>query len=130
MNQSPLGAARSSPAPTYPIDRALTAQLLGFNRPTENSLDSVSDRDFAIEFSAFASILMTHMSRFSEELVLWTLGAIRFYQLAKIVFAPAPQLCRRRKTLMCPSWFAAETGRGQRPSDQFINADEITAIGL
>src|SRR5690606_15646194 len=69
MNQSPLGAAALA-GTTFPIDRHLTARLLGFDAPTENSLDSVSDRDFAIELCAAASILMTHLSRFSEELVL------------------------------------------------------------
>ena len=71
LNQSPLGAAALA-GTTYPIDREFTAAQMGFDKPTENSLDSVSDRDFAIEFCAFASILMTHMSRMSEELVLWT----------------------------------------------------------
>ena len=70
MNQSPLGAAALA-GTTYPIDRNMTAELLGFDKPTENSLDSVSDRDFAIEFTSFASLVMTHLSRFSEELVLW-----------------------------------------------------------
>mgnify|MGYP003664677893 CR=1 FL=1 len=69
LNQCPLGAAALA-GTTYPIDRHYSAELLGFDRPTENSLDSVSDRDFAIEFAAAASVLMTHMSRFSEELVL------------------------------------------------------------
>ena len=71
LNQSPLGAAALA-GTTYPVDRDMTAELLGFDHPTRNSLDSVSDRDFAIEFCAFASILLTHLSRASEELVLWT----------------------------------------------------------
>ncbi|MFT5574962.1 MAG: argininosuccinate lyase, partial [Bermanella sp.] len=62
MNQCPLGAAALA-GTTYPIDREMTARLLGFDRPTENSLDSVSDRDFAIEFTACASLIMTHLSR-------------------------------------------------------------------
>jgi argininosuccinate lyase len=80
VNQSPLGAAALA-GTTYPIDRAYTAQLLGFDAPTENSLDSVSDRDFAIEFAAFASILMMHLSRASEELVLWTSSQFSFIDL-------------------------------------------------
>ena len=79
-NQSPLGAAALA-GTTYPIDRAYTAELLGFDKPTANSLDSVSDRDFAIEFCAFASILMTHLSRASEELVLWTSAQFNFIEL-------------------------------------------------
>ena len=80
MNQSPLGSAALA-GTTYPINRALTAELLGFDQPTENSLDSVSDRDFAIEFNAFASILLMHMSRFSEELILWTSAQFNFIDL-------------------------------------------------
>jgi len=60
---------------------ANTAQLLGFDAPTANSLDSVSDRDFAIEFVSFASLLLTHLSRFSEELVLWTSAQFNFVDL-------------------------------------------------
>ena len=80
MNQCPLGAAALA-GTTYPIDREYSARLLGFERPTENSLDSVSDRDFAIEFAAAASLLMTHLSRFSEELVLWTSAQFNFIDL-------------------------------------------------
>ena len=70
VNVMPLGAAALA-GTSYPIDRKLTAKLLGFESIAENSLDAVSDRDFAIEFSACASLVMTHLSRFSEELVLW-----------------------------------------------------------
>ncbi|MCG7918976.1 MAG: argininosuccinate lyase, partial [Candidatus Thiodiazotropha taylori] len=71
VNVMPLGAAALA-GTTYPIDRQMTAQLLGFSAPAENSLDAVSDRDFAIEFCAAASILMMHLSRFSEELIIWS----------------------------------------------------------
>ncbi len=80
MNQSPLGAAALA-GTTYPIDREQTAAALGFDKPTENSLDSVSDRDFAIEFCAFAAQLMTHLSRISEELILWTSAQFNFIVL-------------------------------------------------
>ncbi|GAB5451010.1 MAG: argininosuccinate lyase [Halioglobus sp.] len=80
MNQSPLGAAALA-GTTYPIDRQQTAAALGFDKPTENSLDSVSDRDFAIEFCAFAAQLMTHLSRISEELILWTSAQFNFVVL-------------------------------------------------
>ena len=66
LNVSPLGAAALA-GTSYPINRNLSAELLGFSHPTANSLDSVSDRDFAIEFTSVASILMMHLSRFSEE---------------------------------------------------------------
>ena len=71
MNESPLGSAALA-GTSFPLDRAATAAELGFDRPTANSLDAVSDRDFAIEFCAAASIAATHLSRWCEELVLWT----------------------------------------------------------
>jgi len=80
LNQSPLGAAALA-GTTYPIDRNLTATLLGFDAPCNNSLDAVSDRDFAIEFAACSAILMTHMSRMAEELVLWTSSQFDFINL-------------------------------------------------
>ena len=80
LNQLPLGAAALA-GTTYPIDRHYTAELLGFDKPTDNSLDSVSDRDFAIEFANAASIIMMHLSRFSEELVLWTSAQFKFIDL-------------------------------------------------
>jgi argininosuccinate lyase len=70
FNRLPLGAAALA-GTTYPIDREQVAKTLGFDGICNNSLDAVSDRDFAIEFCAFASILMMHVSRLSEELVLW-----------------------------------------------------------
>ncbi len=81
LNQCPLGAAALA-GTSFPIDRELTSQLLGFAQPASNSLDAVSDRDFAIEFAAAASVLMTHLSRFSEELVLWTSSHFDFVRLA------------------------------------------------
>lgn len=80
LNRSPLGAAALA-GTTYPIDRDYTSQLLGFERPTTNSLDSVSDRDFAIEFCSFASLLLTHLSRISEEIILWASTQCRFIAL-------------------------------------------------
>jgi len=81
MNIMPLGAAALA-GTTYPIDRHLTASLLDFAAPAENSLDAVSDRDFAIEFSAAASILMMHMSRMSEELIIWSSAQFGFVTLS------------------------------------------------
>jgi argininosuccinate lyase len=71
VNRSPLGSAALA-GTTYPINREYTAQLLGFEAVCENSLDAVSDRDFAIEFTSAAALIMMHLSRISEELVLWT----------------------------------------------------------
>ncbi len=81
LNESPLGAAALAGTP-HPIDRALTAQLLGFDRPAANSLDAVSDRDFALEFLSAASILAVHLSRFAEELVLWVSNAWGYVTLS------------------------------------------------
>ncbi len=81
LNESPLGAAALAGTP-YPIDRDLTARLLGFDRPAANSLDAVSDRDFALEFLAAAAILAVHLSRFAEELVYWVSSEIRFVALS------------------------------------------------
>ena len=79
-NRMPLGSAALA-GTTYPIQREITAQLLGFDAVGGNSLDGVSDRDFAIEFCAAASLAMMHLSRFSEELVLWTSAQFQFIDL-------------------------------------------------
>lgn len=77
INQMPLGSAALA-GTTYPIDREMTARLLGFDGICQNSLDAVSDRDFAIEFASFASILMMHLSRMSEEIILWMSAQFNF----------------------------------------------------
>jgi argininosuccinate lyase len=81
MNECPLGAAALA-GTSFPIDRHMTAKALGFDRPTANSLDSVSDRDFALEFLAAASITAMHLSRFAEELVIWSSAQFRFVRLS------------------------------------------------
>ncbi|MFC3085284.1 argininosuccinate lyase [Tabrizicola soli] len=81
MNECPLGAAALA-GTSFPIDRHATAKALGFDRPTANSLDSVSDRDFALEFLAAASICAMHLSRFAEELVIWSSAQFRFVRLS------------------------------------------------
>lgn len=80
MDECPLGAGALATS-TYPVDRFETAKLLGFQKPTENSIDSVSDRDFAIEFLSACSILMMHLSRFSEEIILWCSWEFKFVDL-------------------------------------------------
>ncbi|WP_114801138.1 argininosuccinate lyase [Moraxella canis] len=80
INQMPLGSAALA-GTTYPIDRTITARLLGFEGICQNSLDAVSDRDFAIEFTANASILMMHLSRMSEELILWMSAQFGFVHI-------------------------------------------------
>ncbi len=77
MNESPLGAAALA-GTSFPIDRHATAEALGFDRPCANSLDAVADRDFALEFLSAASICAMHLSRFAEELVIWSSAQFRF----------------------------------------------------
>lgn len=109
LNQSPLGAAALA-GTTYPIDREHTAGALGFDRPTENSLDSVSDRDFAIEFCSFAALLMTHLSRMSEELVLWTSAQFSFVELPDR-FCTGSSIMPQKKNPDVPELVRGKVGR-------------------
>ena len=109
VNLMPLGAAALA-GTTYPIDRELTAKLLGFERPTYNSLDSVSDRDFAIEFCAFASLLMTHLSRSSEELILWASAQFDFIDLPDR-FCTGSSIMPQKKNPDVPELVRGKTGR-------------------
>ena len=109
VNQSPLGAAALA-GTTYPINREYSAQLMGFDKPTANSLDSVSDRDFAIEFCAFASVLMTHLSRASEELVLWTSAQFDFIDLPDR-FCTGSSIMPQKKNPDVPELVRGKTGR-------------------
>ena len=109
LNQSPLGSAALA-GTTYPIDREYTASLLNFDGPTANSLDSVSDRDFAIEFCAFASILMTHLSRASEELVLWASAQFDFIDLPDR-FCTGSSIMPQKKNPDVPELVRGKTGR-------------------
>ena len=120
LNQSPLGAAALA-GTTYPIDRASTAAALGFDKPTENSLDSVSDRDFAIEFCAFAAILMTHLSRMSEELVLWTSSQFNFITLPDR-FCTGSSIMPQKKNPDVPELVRGKVGR--------VNGDLISLLTL
>ncbi|WP_207061592.1 argininosuccinate lyase [Motiliproteus sp. SC1-56] len=109
VNVLPLGAAALA-GTTYPIDRHYTAELLGFDMPSENSLDSVSDRDFAIEFCAAASLLMTHLSRASEELVLWTSAQFDFIDLPDR-FCTGSSIMPQKKNPDVPELVRGKTGR-------------------
>ena len=80
MDECPLGAGALATS-TYPVDRFQTAAALGFQKPTDNSMDSVSDRDFALEFLSACSILMMHLSRFSEEIILWCSWEFKYVEL-------------------------------------------------
>jgi argininosuccinate lyase len=109
VNICPLGAAALA-GTTYPIDRHLTAELLGFEKPTENSLDSVSDRDFAIELCAAASLIMMHLSRFSEELVLWTSSQFNFIDLPDR-FCTGSSIMPQKKNPDVPELVRGKSGR-------------------
>ena len=109
MNMSPLGAAALA-GTSYPIDREFTAAELGFSAPTQNSLDSVSDRDFAIEFCASAAILLTHMSRMSEELVLWSSAQFDFIELPDR-FCTGSSIMPQKKNPDVPELVRGKTGR-------------------
>ena len=97
MNLCPLGAAALA-GTSYPINRHMTAEALGFSAPTENSLDSVSDRDFAIEFTAAAAITMMHLSRMAEEMIIWTSAQFAFVDLPDR-FCTGSSIMPQRKTL-------------------------------
>ena len=108
-NVMPLGAAALA-GTTYPIDRHYTAALLGFDRPAENSLDAVSDRDFAIEFAAAASILMMHLSRMSEELIIWSSAQFHFITLSDS-FCTGSSIMPQKKNPDVPELIRGKSGR-------------------
>ncbi|WP_422462925.1 argininosuccinate lyase [Endozoicomonas sp. ALB115] len=109
VNISPLGAAALA-GTTYPVDREHTASALGFDRPSRNSLDSVSDRDFAIEFCAAGALIMTHLSRMSEELVLWTSAQFNFIDLPDR-FCTGSSIMPQKKNPDVPELVRGKTGR-------------------
>jgi len=109
VNVLPLGAGALA-GTTFPIDREYVAEQLGFAGVTRNSLDTVSDRDFAIEFCAAASILMMHLSRFSEELVLWSSADFRFVELSD-AFCTGSSIMPQKKNPDVPELVRGKTGR-------------------
>ncbi|MEJ1354211.1 MAG: argininosuccinate lyase [Candidatus Sedimenticola sp. (ex Thyasira tokunagai)] len=109
VNIMPLGAAALA-GTTYPIDRHYTAELLGFERPSENSLDSVSDRDFAIEFSAAAALMMMHLSRMSEELIIWSSAQFGFIELSDS-FCTGSSIMPQKKNPDVPELVRGKSGR-------------------
>jgi argininosuccinate lyase len=109
MNESPLGAAALA-GTSFPIDRAATAATLGFDRPAANSLDAVSDRDFAIEFLAAAALAGTHMSRFAEEIVLWCSDGFGFIALTD-AFTTGSSIMPQKRNPDAAELVRAKTGR-------------------
>ncbi len=109
INRLPLGAAALA-GTSYPINREMVAKNLGFDGVCENSLDAVSDRDFAIEFTAASSILMTHLSRFSEELILWSSPRFAFVDIADR-FCTGSSIMPQKKNPDVPELVRGKTGR-------------------
>ncbi|MFV8559406.1 Argininosuccinate lyase [Sulfitobacter pontiacus] len=109
MNESPLGAAALA-GTSFPIDRDMTAQALGFDRPAANSLDAVSDRDFALEFLSAASICAMHLSRFAEELVIWSSAQFRFVTLSDR-FSTGSSIMPQKKNPDAAELIRAKIGR-------------------
>jgi argininosuccinate lyase len=109
VNRLPLGAAALA-GTSYPIDREFVAQTLGFDEVCRNSLDAVSDRDFAIEFCAAAALIMTHISRFSEELILWMSPRVGFIDIADR-FCTGSSIMPQKKNPDVPELARGKTGR-------------------
>jgi argininosuccinate lyase len=109
VNVLPLGAGALA-GTTFPIDREYVAELLNFPEVSRNSIDSVSDRDFAIEFLAAASILMMHLSRFSEELIIWSTSEFRFIELSD-AFCTGSSIMPQKKNPDVPELLRGKTGR-------------------
>ena len=109
INTMPLGSAALA-GTSYPINRERTAELLGFERISQNSLDAVSDRDFAIEFASNASLIMMHLSRFSEELILWSSAQFDFISLPDS-FCTGSSIMPQKKNPDVPELVRGKTGR-------------------
>ncbi|MBB6470088.1 argininosuccinate lyase [Aminobacter lissarensis] len=109
MNESPLGAAALA-GTGFPIDRFQTAKALGFREPTRNSLDSVSDRDYALEFLSIAAIAATHMSRLAEEIVIWSTPQFGFVRLSDS-FSTGSSIMPQKKNPDAAELVRAKTGR-------------------
>lgn len=120
MNECPLGSGALA-GTTYPIDRHMTAELLNFRQPVANSLDGVSDRDFCIEICCALSILMTHLSRFSEEIILWCSWEFKFIELDD-AYATGSSIMPQKKNPDVTELIRGKTGR--------VNGDLITLLSM
>ena len=109
LDECPLGAGALATS-TYPVDRQMTAKLLGFAKPTENSMDSVSDRDYAIEFLSACSILMMHLSRFAEEIILWCSWEFKYADLDD-AYSTGSSIMPQKKTPDVAELVRGKTGR-------------------
>ena len=120
MDEMPLGSCALA-GTTYPIDRTITAELLGFDRITNNSLDGVSDRDFCIEFASALSIIMVHLSRFSEEIIMWCSWEFKFVELDD-AFATGSSIMPQKKNPDVTELIRGKTGR--------VNGDLMTLLTM
>jgi argininosuccinate lyase len=120
MNECPLGSGALA-GTTYPIDRARTAALLGFDAPAQNSIDGVADRDFCLELAAALSIIMTHLSRFSEEIVLWCSWEFKFVELDD-AFATGSSIMPQKKNPDVAELVRGKTGR--------VNGDLVALLTM
>ena len=109
LNENPLGSAALA-GTSFPIDRDLTSRELGFDRPTANSLDAVSDRDFALEFLSAAAISAMHLSRFAEEIVIWCSAPFRFIRLTD-AFTTGSSIMPQKRNPDAAELVRAKTGR-------------------
>ena len=109
LNESPLGAAALA-GTSFPLDREMTARALGFDRPTANSMDSVAAKDFALEYLAAAAITAVHLSRFAEELVVWSSAQFRFVRLSD-AFSTGSSIMPQKRNLDAAELVRGKTGR-------------------
>src|SRR5579862_6259656 len=109
LNECPLGSAALA-GTSFPIDRSMTARALGFDRPTANSLDAVSDRDFALEFLAAAAISAMHLSRLAEEIIIWCSAPYRFIRLSD-AFTTGSSIMPQKRNPDAAELARAKTGR-------------------
>ena len=128
MNECPLGSGALA-GTTYPIDRFATAGELGFDRPMGNSLDGVSDRDYALEFLAACSILMMHLSRLAEETILWCSWEFKFIDLDD-AYSTGSSIMPQKKKSGCGGTGAGQNRPCVRLSDESSDGDEVPAFGL
>lgn len=120
MNECPLGSCALA-GTTYPIDRSMTANLLGFRAPMNNSLDGVSDRDFCVDLACCISLIMTHLSRFSEEIVMWCSWEFKFIELDD-AYATGSSIMPQKKNPDITELIRGKTGR--------VNGDLLTLLSM
>ncbi len=120
MNESPLGCCALA-GTTYPIDRFMTAEELGMDKPMENSLDGVSDRDFCMELASALSICMVHLSRFSEEIIMWCSWEFKFIELSD-AFATGSSIMPQKKNPDVSELIRGKTAR--------VTGDNMTLLAM